>query len=90
MRLDESGLDERYAMLRGQFPVQRGDRDMVITLTDAQVARVLELTSKIARISLELPAPPPGYQVDVERAKFLRASLEKSNDLLVELGALLR
>lgn len=63
---------------------------MTIKLTDAQIARVLEITSKIAAIRNQLPLPPAGFEVDEEIAKNLRASLEKNNDLLVELGALLR
>jgi len=63
---------------------------MVIKLTDEQVARVLSLCEKIARIKQELPAPPKGFEVSLEVAKHLRASLEAKNDLLVELGALLR
>lgn len=63
---------------------------MVANLTDEQVARVLTLCESIARIKQELPAPPPGYIVDVEIAKHLRKSLEARNDVLLELGALLR
>jgi hypothetical protein len=63
---------------------------MVIQLTDAQVARVLELCETIAKTKQELPAPPKGFDVRLEIAKHLRASLESKNDLLLELGALLR
>ena len=63
---------------------------MTIELTDAQVVRVLELCGKIARIQQELPTPPHGFEVKLEIARHLRASIERENDSLVELGALLR
>ena len=63
---------------------------MIADLTDTQVARVIELTTKIARISQELPAAPQGFDVSEEVAKHLRKSLEAQNDILLELGALLR
>lgn len=63
---------------------------MTIELTDVQIARVLELCTKIAKVSQELPAAPRGFEVSLEVAKHLRSSLEAKNDLLVELGALLR
>lgn len=63
---------------------------MTIQLTDAQVARLLELCVKIAKIQQELPAAPAGFEVGIEIAKHLRASLEAKNDLLLELGSLLR
>ncbi len=62
----------------------------MIKLTDGQIARLLELTEKIARVKLELPAAPRGYDVSLEVAKFLRASVEAQMDSLIELGALLR
>jgi hypothetical protein len=63
---------------------------MVIALTDEQIVRVLALCATIAKINQELPAPPPGFSVDLEIARHLRASLESQNAILVELGALLR
>ena len=63
---------------------------MIADLTDAQVARVLELAAKIARIQQEIPAAPRGFDVSVEIAKALRSSLVAKNDVLLELGALLR
>ena len=63
---------------------------MVIILTDEQIVRVLEITEKIAATKRELPTPPRGFNVDIETAKYLRSSLEAKNDLLLELGALLR
>ena len=63
---------------------------MMIQLTDSQVVRVLELCEKIARTKQQLPTPPKGFDVSLETAKFLRTSLEAQNDLLLELGALLR
>jgi hypothetical protein len=63
---------------------------MIVDLTDAQVVRVLELTAQISRISQELPQAPRGFDVSLEIAKHLRSSLEAKNDLLLELGALLR
>ena len=62
----------------------------MIKLTDNQIVRLLELTEKIARIKQELPAAPRGYEVGLEVAKFLRASVEAQMDALTELGALLR
>lgn len=67
---------------------------MVIQLTDEQVSRVLDLCGKIAALRQEMPALPDGYQRNEEArldfARGLRASLEKQNDVLLELGALLR
>jgi len=63
---------------------------MIAELTDTQVARLLELCGKIARIQQELPVAPKGFDVSLEVAKHLRSSLEKQNAALVELGALLR
>ena len=63
---------------------------MVIQLTDEQIARVFELCAKITNIRKELPAPPVGFDVALEQATALRVSLEKQNDALLELGALLR
>jgi hypothetical protein len=80
---------ERYAILRGQYPIQRGDPDMTIQLTNEQIVRLLHLCGVIAKIQQELPAPPPGFEVDLEIAKHLRSSIEAKNDVLVELGALL-
>lgn len=63
---------------------------MIADLTDAQVARVLELTGLISRVVNEIPQPPRGFDVSVEIAKALRSSLVAKNDVLLELGALLR
>jgi hypothetical protein len=63
---------------------------MSIELTDNQLARVLELCAKIAAIRHEMPLAPRGFNVDVEVAKHLRASIEAKNDWLLELSALLR
>ena len=67
---------------------------MSIILTDAQIARVFDLCTEIAAVKKEMPAPPSGFArsetVALELAKNLRASLEKHNNALVELGALLR
>lgn len=63
---------------------------MIINLTDAQVVRVLELCEIVAKTKQELPLAPRGFDVSLEIAKHLRASLELKNDLLIELGALLR
>ena len=63
---------------------------MTIQLTDAQVARVLELCTKIAKTRQELPIAPDGFEVSLEVAKHLRSSLEAKNYMLLELGALLR
>ena len=63
---------------------------MIVDLTDEQVARVLELTAQISRVANEIPLPPRGFDVSIEIAKALRTSLTAKNDLLLELGALLR
>lgn len=67
---------------------------MSIILTDAQIARLFDLCAQIAAIRGEMPAPPKGFAhnqtVTIELAKNLRETLEKHNDALVELGALLR
>ena len=63
---------------------------MAIELTDAQIVRLLELCTKVVAIKREIPAPPPGFDVSLEVAQLLRASLGNLNDTLVELGALLR
>ena len=63
---------------------------MIIHLNDVQVARVLELCSKIAAIQNQLPKPPQGSNVSLEIAQHLRGSLEKHNDDLLELSTLLR
>jgi hypothetical protein len=63
---------------------------MTMQLTDVQIARLLFLCGKIAKIQQELPAPPSGFDVSLEQAKSLRSSLERANDTLMELGALLR
>ena len=63
---------------------------MIVDLTDEQGARVLELTAQISRVANEIPLPPRGFDVSIEIAKALRASLVAKNDLLLELAALLR
>jgi hypothetical protein len=68
-----------------------GAKNMTIDLTNTQIARVLELCAKIAMVTTEMPTPPEkSAEVDLELAKNLRANLEKHNDELIELGALLR
>lgn len=80
----------RYALLRGQWPIQSEVKDMVIELTDDQIVRVFQLCSKIAAVKHTVPAPPQGMDGDIELAKNLRATLERENESLIELGALLR
>ena len=43
---------------------------MIADLTDAQVARVLELTGLISRVVNEIPQPPRGFDVSVEILRF--------------------
>lgn len=66
----------------------------IIKLTDAQVVRVFELTTKIAAIQKTIPAPPAGFVKNetalLEIAKVLRSNLEQQESVLLELGALLR
>jgi hypothetical protein len=82
--------DEKLAKLRDQFPIQREAKNMTIELTDGQIVRVLDLCEKIAKTRRDLPAAPEGFDVSLEIAKHLRKNLEAQNDVLVELGALLR
>lgn len=67
---------------------------MSISLSDAQIVRLLELCNKIGKIQFEVPRPPTGVGMaetaGLEVAKSIRASLERENDSLLELGALLR
>lgn len=63
---------------------------MTPQMTDAQIARLFELCGKVAAIRSTMPAPPPGMNGDLELAKNLRSSLEKQNDVLIELGAMLK
>jgi hypothetical protein len=63
---------------------------MINQLTNEQVARVLYLCGEISKVQRELPAAPRGFEVSLEVATHLRASLEAKNAILVELGALLR
>lgn len=63
---------------------------MTPQMTDAQIARLFELCNKISAIRATMPAPPAGMGGDLELAKALRSNLEKANDVLLELGALLK
>ena len=67
---------------------------MRIKFTDAQIVRVFELVDTIAAVQQEIPIPFVGFASNentrLEIAKALRTSLEKKNDILLELGALLR
>lgn len=86
-------LCRRFGLLCGVWPdrMNQKGRDMTINLTNIQVARVLELCAKIAAVTQEMPMPPEmNSEVALELAKNLRASIEKHNDELIELGALLR
>lgn len=86
-------IERKVCFLCRRFDVllePKGTPNMIIKLTDAQITRVLELTSKIAAIRQELPIAPRGFDVNEEIAKNLRTSMERHNDWLVELGALLR
>lgn len=84
----------RYGLLLGRWPNSEGMTMVSIKLTDAQIARVLELCKKIGQIQNEVPAPPVGVGMaetaSLEVAKSIRASLERENSALLELGALLR
>ena len=65
-----------------------------IILTDSQIVRLFELVETVAAVQREIPVPPQGFASNentrLETAKALRTSLEKKNDTLIELGALLR
>jgi hypothetical protein len=80
----------RFALLRGQWPEQVEERNMTITLSDAQIVRLFELCEKIGAVLREIPPPPQGLDGSLERAKNLRSSLDKQNGVLIELGTLLR
>lgn len=84
----------RYGLLSGRWPFPSEVRNMSIQLTDAQIVRLLELCNKVGAIYHSVPQPPQGVGMaataDLEIAKSIRASLERENDVLLELGALLR
>ena len=67
---------------------------MRIIFTDAQIVRLFELVDTVAAVQQEIPTPFVGFASNentrLEIAKALRTSLEKKNDILLELGALLR
>ena len=63
---------------------------MINQLTDAQIARLLELCGEITAVRNELPAAPKGYNVALEIARSLRTSLEQHSAALTELGTILR
>jgi len=67
---------------------------MRVKFTDAQIVRLFELVETVAAVQREIPVPPQGFASNentrLETAKALRASLEQKNDVLLELGALLR
>ena len=85
------GLCKRFEKLRNENLGPTQERNMIADLTDAQVARVLELTAQDSRgFCRRFLRPPRGFDVSVEIAKALRASLVAKNDVLLELGALLR
>jgi len=83
-----------YGLLLGRWPTYAEVRNMSIKLTDGQIVRLLVLCNKIGKIQHEVPAPPTGTGMAptaaLEVAKSIRASLERENDSLLELGALLR
>ena len=83
----------RFGLLLGRWPTLSEARNMSIKLTDAQIVRLLELCEKIGKIQHEVPAPPVGTGMAptaaLEIAKSIRTSLERENDALLELGALL-
>ena len=84
----------RYAFLRGERPIQGENEMSKIILTDSQIVRLFELVETVAAVQREIPIPPVGFASNentrLETAKALRISLEKKNDTLIELGALLR
>jgi len=65
-----------------------------IILTESQIVRLFELVETVAAVQREIPIPPVDFASNentrLETAKALRISLEKKNDTLIELGALLR
>jgi hypothetical protein len=87
-------LCRRFGLLSGTWPAPHEEKNMTITLTDSQIVRLLDLAAKIAALKSEMPSLPGGYERNeearLELARGLRASLEASNDTLLELGALLR
>jgi hypothetical protein len=67
---------------------------MSVELTDGQIVRLFELCERIAKIKSGIPVMPAGFRLDpnaqIELAKAARAAVEADNDILVELGTLLR
>ena len=63
---------------------------MTVNLTNEQIARLFHLCEKIVAVKRSMPIPPKGMDGELELAKNLRSSIEKENDVLLELGALLR
>ena len=79
----------RYGLLLGIWPDKKGE-EMTLQFTNEQIARLFILCAEIAAVREELPAAPQGFDVHLERAKNLRASLGEHSAALAELAALLR
>jgi hypothetical protein len=58
-------------------------------LTDKQIARIFELSAELAEVRRQLPIAPQGFDVSIESARDLRASLLLHLPAMVELGDIL-
>ena len=60
-----------------------------MNLTDKQIVRVFALCDEIAAVKQSLPKPPPGFDVSMQVAVAMRASLEQHLFALQELSVIL-
>ena len=58
-------------------------------LSDEHIARIFKLCTEIAEVGASLPAAPRGFDVSLELAKNLRASLNEHERALGELLGIL-
>jgi hypothetical protein len=90
----ECDLCQRYAKLRNGNDSPTEEKIIVIQLTDGQIVRLFELCEKVLKVKRSVPLPPNGFgdeeNAQLEAAKNVRQTLESQNDVLLELGALLR
>ncbi len=63
---------------------------MRMHLTDEQIARLFELCAEITAVRNSIPAAPTGFNVSLERARYLRNSLSQHDAALAELGIMLQ
>ena len=85
----------RYALLLGRWlDSSEVMKVMISELNDEKVARVFALCERIVAIKMQVPPTPSTFgqknAVQLETARALRDVLEQNNEVLMELGALLR